>query len=114
MGKTTGLRNSLGGWISARVCKHLLPRVEPSAGTLEPVIYHRECYQQCLSAMAHKVHTGPAPRARYHLAGHKGDTSTPGKAPPEIVVAPAAEQSTIPGEQHRGRASEQPGSQERK
>lgn len=110
MAKTTGLRNSLGGWISARACsswsaKHHLPGAEPRPGTLEPVIYHRECYQRCLSATAGKVNTAPVLRAGYHLAGHKGDTSTLGKPPPEIAAAPAAKQSTIPGDWWHGRAS---------
>lgn len=112
MAKTIGLQNSLGEWISARVCssrsaKHHLPRAEPWPGTLEPVIYNRERYQRCLSATAGKVNTGPVLRAGYHLAGHKGDTSTLGKPPPEIAAAPAAKQSTIPGDRRHGRASKQ-------
>lgn len=113
MGKTTGLRNSLGGWISGRVCsswstKHHLPRAEPSPGRSEPVIYQRECYQRCLSATAGKVNTGPAPRAGYHLASHKGDTSNLGKPPLEIAAVLAAKPSTIPGDRWHGRASKQP------
>lgn len=90
------------------VGKHHLPRAEPSLGTSEPVIYHRERYQRCLSATAGKVNTGPAPQAGYHLAGHKGDTSTLGKPPPDIAAALAAKKSTIPGDRWQGRASKQP------
>lgn len=113
MGKTTGLQNPLGGWISARVCsswlaKHHLPRAEPSPGRLEPAIYQRESYQRCLSATAGKVNTDPVLRAGYHLASHKGDTSTLGKPPPEIAAALAAKQSTIPGDRWHSRASKQP------
>lgn len=113
MGNTTGSTKLLGGTDFSQgllllVSKHHLPRAELSPGTLEPVIYHRECYQRCLSATAGKVNMGPAPRAGYHLAGHKGDTSTLGKLPPDIAAAPAAKQSAIPGDRWQGRASKQP------